>query len=205
MFSIRRRAGVRVCLCLRPRVILRQLPCSGRCCSSRAGRAQRWPERSWPGARGGCGVGAGGIWGGAGVERGVLQQASREGSTVAGAIVAGVAGWNATADDRTVATASGGGTTPTHRPPYGSIGVVIGATVDLSAAGIDAATDPPHPTLPVLAPGFGHQGAVVSDARAIYGSLVDGVIVSESRSILAAGPDGIADAVARHADQAAML
>ena len=141
----------------------------------------------------------------AAVQRAVLQQSSREGSTVAGAIVAGVAGWNATADDRTVATASGGGTTPTHRPPYGSIGVVIGATVDLSAAGIDAATDPPHPTLPVLAPGFGHQGAVVSDARAIYGSLVDGVIVSESRSILAAGPDGIADAVARHADQAAML
>src|SRR6218665_155370 len=160
MFSIRRRAGVRVCLCLRPRVILRQLPCSGRCCSSRAGRAQRWPERSWPGSRDG------------------------------------------TPPRMT-------GRLPRH--PVAAQHPPTALPTDPSASSLvpPSISPPPQstppPPLPVLAPGFGHQGAVVSDARAIYGSLVDGVIVSESRSILAAGPDGIADAVARHADQAAML
>lgn len=78
--------------------------------------------------------------------------------------------------------------------PLASVGVVLGATLDLSSYGVDLAAQ--APALPVLAPGFGHQGAALADARRLYGGLADGVIVSESRSLLAAGPSGIAEAIA---------
>jgi len=77
-----------------------------------------------------------------------------------------------------------------------SIGVVLGATLDLGEFGIDIA-DAPDPALPVLAPGFGHQGARLEDASRIFGGLLQAAIVSESRSLLAAGPDGIRAAVER--------
>jgi orotidine-5'-phosphate decarboxylase len=124
----------------------------------------------------------------AAIQRAVLQQSSREGDTVAGAICAGVAAWNAAREDAA-------------DRPLGSIGVVLGATVDLAASGIDTSADPVAPTLPVLAPGFGHQGADVRDLDAIYGSLAAGVIVSESRSLLGEGPDGLTEAIVRRADE----
>jgi orotidine-5'-phosphate decarboxylase len=122
------------------------------------------------------------------IQRAVLQQSSRAGSTVAGAITSGVVAWNQ-------------GRADASSRALGSAGVVLGATTDLALAGIDTNSEPPRPGLPVLAPGFGHQGGELSDLRLIYGALSAGVIVSESRSILAAGPDGIADAIARRADQ----
>jgi orotidine-5'-phosphate decarboxylase len=67
---------------------------------------------------------------------------------------------------------------------WGSIGVVIGATVDLLRFGLD---DRMLPLPPVLAPGFGAQGARLSDLRDIFGSLSDAVLASESRGILAGG------------------
>jgi len=73
----------------------------------------------------------------------------------------------------------------------GPIGVVLGATLDLPAFGIDT-TKPNEPALPVLAPGFGHQGARLDDARDIYGELAGMLVISESRSILSAGPDALA-------------
>ena len=82
--------------------------------------------------------------------------------------------------------------------PFGSVGVVIGATLDLAGFDLGGARTP---TPPVLAPGFGHQGAAVSDLKSIYGELAAGVIVSESRALLAAGPDGIRQAVASRADE----
>jgi orotidine-5'-phosphate decarboxylase len=124
----------------------------------------------------------------AAIQRAVLQQSSREGSTVAGAICSGVAEWNAAHEDAA-------------DRQMGSIGVVLGATVDLAASGIDTSADPAQPTLPVLAPGFGHQGADVRDLDAIYGSLAAGVIVSESRSLLGEGPDGLVEAIARRAGE----
>lgn len=82
--------------------------------------------------------------------------------------------------------------------PLGSIGVVLGATLDLAAAGLDISAG--HaPALPVLAPGFGHQGARVEDLRSLFGSLAPATLVNESRSVLAAGPRGIADAIDRRA------
>ena len=71
---------------------------------------------------------------------------------------------------------------------WGSIGFVIGATVDWTDAGIAAFTPP----APILAPGFGTQGATPADLRHRFGSLSHTVIASESRSILAAGPQGLA-------------
>ena len=74
---------------------------------------------------------------------------------------------------------------------WGSAGFVIGATVDWTDAAI-AAFAPPAP---ILAPGFGAQGATPQDLRPRFGTMAPCVIASESRSVLAAGPNGLADAV----------
>lgn len=74
---------------------------------------------------------------------------------------------------------------------WGSVGVVIGATVDWAQAEIA----PFAPGAPVLAPGFGAQGAEPGDLRARFGTMSAYVIASESRSILRAGPDRIAQAI----------
>lgn len=82
--------------------------------------------------------------------------------------------------------------------PLGSVGVVLGATLDLDGFGLGPV---PVPAPPVLAPGFGHQGASIDDLARIYGDLADGVIVSESRAILATGPDGIRQAITARAEE----
>ncbi|WP_159604089.1 orotidine-5'-phosphate decarboxylase [Agromyces humi] len=124
----------------------------------------------------------------AAIQRAVLQQSSRAGSTVAQAITDGVISWNQGRADAT-----------SHA--LGSIGVVFGATTDLPAAGIDIEAEPPRPGLPVLAPGFGHQGAEPRELRSRFGGFASGVVANESRSLLMAGPDGLADAIARRADE----
>lgn len=78
---------------------------------------------------------------------------------------------------------------------WGSLGVVIGATVDLTAAGIAPAA---LSATPILAPGFGHQGARLEDLRSLYGDASATVLASVSRSILSAGPDGIGAAIDAH-------
>ena len=80
----------------------------------------------------------------------------------------------------------------------GSVGLVLGATVDLASYGIDTAA---LTGVPVLAPGFGHQGARVSDLTALYGAAAHTVLVSTSRGVLAAGPDGMAAAVRDAAEE----
>lgn len=78
-------------------------------------------------------------------------------------------------------------------------GVVVGATIDLDLVGLerDALAG-----MPVLAPGFGAQGAVLADGPARFGEAAELVVAAASRSILRAGPDGVADAVAAHAAEA---
>lgn len=71
---------------------------------------------------------------------------------------------------------------------WASLGFVIGATVDWTEAGISAFLPP----APILAPGFGAQGAGPSDLLRRFGDLAPCVIASESRSILTAGPAGLA-------------
>jgi orotidine-5'-phosphate decarboxylase len=66
----------------------------------------------------------------------------------------------------------------------GSIGAVLGATVSLG----DYEIDPMQSNaVPILAPGFGYQGAALEDAKAIYGRLATQVVYNVSRSLI--GPD----------------
>lgn len=80
----------------------------------------------------------------------------------------------------------------TARGAWGSMGFVVGATVDLSSRGVPEAMTPPAP---ILAPGFGAQGARLEHVGDIFGALAPTVIASESRAILRAGPDGLVPAI----------
>lgn len=80
----------------------------------------------------------------------------------------------------------------------GPIGLVVGATVDRAAIGL---TDEALHGAPILAPGFGAQGAEPGDLDALFGPIAPHVIASESRSILSAGPAELA----RRIDERAAL
>jgi orotidine-5'-phosphate decarboxylase len=114
-------------------------------------------------------------------EGSALQLARTEaGVTVASTIVNEVADWNSE-----------------HSPSLlGSVGVVIGATVQASAYGIDYDS---IANVPVLAPGFGHQGARIDQVPALFGPAASAVLVSVSRSILNAGPGEVKSAISNHA------
>lgn len=74
----------------------------------------------------------------------------------------------------------------------GSAGVVVGATVDRASFGL---TDVVLAGTPILAPGFGAQGAEPADLPALFGYVASQVLASESRSILSAGPTGIVERI----------
>jgi orotidine-5'-phosphate decarboxylase len=57
--------------------------------------------------------------------------------------------------------------------------------------------------MPVLAPGFGHQGALFDDIASIYGSLTAGTVVSTSRSALSTGAEALKHTLAAQAAQLA--
>jgi orotidine-5'-phosphate decarboxylase len=121
------------------------------------------------------------------------EAASVQRHGVAAEIVEDVAEWNAEhrpADDGRPGNGS-----------IGTVGLVLGATVDLAGYGIPLTHPTGAPAAPVLAPGFGHQGARLTDVRHIFGGLAEATIVSESRSILSAGPAGIARVVAERAHE----
>lgn len=93
------------------------------------------------------------------------------------------------ADSRTVAA---GIVTDIRDRGVQSLGVVIGGTVVPSAYGI-ASSD--LGGIPVLAPGFGVQGARLADAAGLFGPAYALTLPSVSRSVLGAGPDGLAAAI----------
>ena len=74
----------------------------------------------------------------------------------------------------------------------GSIGVVVGATIRLEDYGL---TREELVGMPVLAPGFGHQGAKLADLPALYGPAAASTLVNVSRSVLSDGPDGVGAAL----------
>lgn len=74
---------------------------------------------------------------------------------------------------------------------WGSIGFVIGATVEWADAGLAEFA----PSAPILAPGFGTQGAHPADLRPRFGAHAPMVIAAESRSILSAGPNGLTEVI----------
>lgn len=76
----------------------------------------------------------------------------------------------------------------------GAVGVVIGATVDRADYGIGADR---LSSTPILAPGFGEQGARLADLPRLYGTATGTVIANVGRSILRSGPDDIAETLAR--------
>lgn len=82
----------------------------------------------------------------------------------------------------------------------GSIGVVIGATLRLEDFGVSRES---LAGMPVLTPGFGHQGARFADLHELFGPAVSSALVSVSRSVLAAGPDSIRSAIDASAQELA--
>jgi orotidine-5'-phosphate decarboxylase len=82
--------------------------------------------------------------------------------------------------------------------PLGSFGLVIGATKRLADYGLDSA-DARLGSTPVLAPGYGVQGARFEDITAVFGPLAGNTVVSVSRFVLAAGPDALAATIAAEA------
>lgn len=89
--------------------------------------------------------------------------------------------------------------------PVANVGAVLGATLQLSAYGLpthNSADQPDSQVIPILAPGFGHQGGQIEHVRESFGDLTRGIIVSESRSVIA---DGLAAAPRRIAERAEQL
>ena len=82
-----------------------------------------------------------------------------------------------------------------HKPNgLGSIGVVIGATLNFASVGLNELTTNASAT-PILAPGFGAQGAELTDLQTLFGASAPQVIASVSRSVLQAGPTALPKAI----------
>ncbi|MCS5720416.1 orotidine-5'-phosphate decarboxylase [Herbiconiux sp. CPCC 203407] len=94
----------------------------------------------------------------------------------------------------------------TDRTRLGDFGLVLGATKRLDEYGFTAESLRGLSTTPVLAPGFGFQGAEFSAIPHVFGPLAPDVIVAVSRSILEKGSRGtlgtaaLADAITAEAD-----
>jgi orotidine-5'-phosphate decarboxylase len=116
----------------------------------------------------------------------VLATGEQTGHTLAGGIVNEVTQRNATIAG-----------------PIGDLGVVLGATLDLTGYGIDPDRLMGPPATSVLAPGFGHQGARFDQARPHFRRASAVTVLSVSRSILAAGPDALTTAIDEHVNEAA--
>jgi len=106
------------------------------------------------------------------------------GASVAGGILQGVDALNA----------------ELARDAIGPIGVVVGATIRPEALGVDLSA---APRTPILAPGFGAQGARLADLRAGFGEASDRVVANVSREALAAGPVGLRVRLLELADELA--
>ena len=91
----------------------------------------------------------------------------------------------------------------TDRTRLGDFGLVLGATKRLDEYGFPAEALRSLSTTPVLAPGFGFQGASFDSIPHVFGPLAPDVVVSVSRSILQHGAKGLAAAVTDEADRLA--
>jgi orotidine-5'-phosphate decarboxylase len=121
-------------------------------------------------------------------QQATVGSGARAGMTVAAGIVADVVEWNQ--------SQVGPGRGAPGR--FGSAGVVLGATLEPSGFGIRLSALTPPPGTPVLAPGFGHQGASLDSLEKTFGVAAPQVIVTASRSIATAGARGVGDEISRH-------
>jgi orotidine-5'-phosphate decarboxylase len=76
----------------------------------------------------------------------------------------------------------------------GSIGVVVGATVNDVDLGLDFSASL---KVPVLVPGFGAQGAALVDARSLLSGYADTAICNVSRLVAGASLDGLSSRVSK--------
>lgn len=110
-----------------------------------------------------------------------------------------------TGDGRTVAASILGDIDALNRSVeddgIGPFGVVIGATIDPTAFALDL--DAAGAT-PILAPGFGEQGALPGELGARYGAAASRVVASVSRGALRVGPDALAARLGELADEFAI-
>ena len=93
------------------------------------------------------------------------------------------------ADGRTVAS---GIVADVRARESASLGVVVGATISAADFGIAL---PDLAGVPVLAPGFGAQGAQLRRLGDLFGPAAPTVLANVSRSVLGAGPDGLGAAI----------
>ena len=118
--------------------------------------------------------------------RAVQHARTADGRSVAAEILAGLASRNASSGEK------------------GSLGAVVGATVELPADVTAATLDIGGP---LLVPGVGAQGGTLADVRRVFGPAAGRVLPSSSREILRAGPDPAAlrEAARRTAETFAAL
>jgi orotidine-5'-phosphate decarboxylase len=115
-------------------------------------------------------------------EGAALQRATVGGKTIASQI------WDGLSEINRVTAEAG--------RKLGSFGAVIGATLNLQSMGLGAVVEgQANSATPILAPGFGAQGAELSATRQLFGKAADQVIHSVSRSVLSAGPMGMSKAI----------
>lgn len=127
------------------------------------------------------------------VQTATVSAGPQHGLTVAGFVATEIDAWN-----RARHSVDG------EERALGSIGVVLGATKNLLDYGVDVTSlGASTPLMPVLAPGFGHQGALFDDIGAIYGPLAAGTVVSTSRSALSTGREALKHTLAAQATQLA--
>ena len=90
--------------------------------------------------------------------------------------------------------------TATSNSRFGCVGLVVGATVNLEELGLGSINHKRTSLrAPILAPGFGYQGADLARAKSIFGYLAGDVIYTISRSALRNGIEGVKTSV--RADQ----
>lgn len=107
------------------------------------------------------------------VEGAALQQAKNsKGETISESI------WNSLESINSITNSAGS--------KLGSFGAVLGATLNLSKFGLGSLlTNEQSVKTPILAPGFGAQGARLQDVSRLFGTSANQVIASVSRSVLA--------------------
>jgi orotidine-5'-phosphate decarboxylase len=82
-----------------------------------------------------------------------------------------------------------------EKSAVGNIGVVIGATQGLSGFGLDFDSESENQRAPILAPGFGYQGANLAQAKMLFGKKANDVIYSISRSALRDGLNNVGKSI----------
>jgi orotidine-5'-phosphate decarboxylase len=86
--------------------------------------------------------------------------------------------------------------TAAGKAKFGSFGAVLGATLNLQSFGLGEVLEgQAQSATPILAPGFGAQGAELSASKQLFGAAAAQVIHSVSRSVLQAGAAGLAKSI----------